>query len=211
MKNILEKLFGSKSRIKILCLFVKNPDSAFYVREITRKLKERINSIRRELANLEKNSILKSFKKDKKKYYTLNHSCIIVDELSALILKSSIVSKEKVTQEIKKLGNVYFAALSGIFTRSSSKVDLLMVSDNIKKNKLTKVINSLEKQQGQELNYTIMSKREFRHRKNVDDRFLKSITDDKHQVLIDRTPEEKIKKQENLLGMKLGRISRPRT
>ena len=51
----MEQLFGSKTRVKLLQLFFRNPNRAFYVREITRKIDEQINSVRRELANLRKN------------------------------------------------------------------------------------------------------------------------------------------------------------
>lgn len=205
MKNILEKLFGSKTRVKILSLFVKNPNSSFYVREITRKLQERINSIRRELENLVNVGILKTFDQDQKKFYKVNKECNILEELSALVLKSNIVPKEKVADEIKKIESIDFAALSGIFTRSDSRVDILIIGDNVEKNKLVKIINELEKQQGQELNYTIMSKKEFDYRRKIDDQFLRSILDKKHKVLVDKLKEEKHRKKEQEFGMKLFR------
>lgn len=49
---MVEQLFGSKTRVKLLQLFYSNPNRSFYVREITRKIDEQINSVRRELANL---------------------------------------------------------------------------------------------------------------------------------------------------------------
>ncbi|MFA6296107.1 MAG: winged helix-turn-helix domain-containing protein [Patescibacteria group bacterium] len=205
MKNVLEKLFGSKTRVKILSLFVKNQNSSFYVREITRKLQERINSIRRELENLTNVGLLKTFDKDQKKFYKLNKESIIIEELSSLILKANIVPKEKVADEIKKIKSIDFAALSGIFTRSDSRVDILIIGDNVEKNKLVKIINELEKQQGQELNYTVMSKKEFDYRKKIDDRFLNSILDKKHKVLVDKLQDEKNKKKEQEFGMKLFR------
>src|SRR6476646_6024673 len=50
--TMVEQLFGSKTRVKLLSLFFNNPGRPFYVREITRKIDEQINSVRRELANL---------------------------------------------------------------------------------------------------------------------------------------------------------------
>lgn len=205
MKNILEKLFGSKTRLKILGLFVKNQNSSFYVREITRKLQERINSVRRELENLTKIGLLKTYDQGQKKYYKLNPDCNIIEELTALILKASIVPKELVAEEIKKIEGIELAALSGIFTRSNSKVDILIVGDNIAKNKLVKIINELEKQQGQELNYTMMSKKEYDYRHKIDDTFLKSILDKKHKILVDKFKEAGRKKKEKEFGMKLFR------
>ena len=49
---MIDSLFGSKTRVKLLHLFLNNPGKAFYVREITRLVDEQINSVRRELANI---------------------------------------------------------------------------------------------------------------------------------------------------------------
>ena len=57
---MLEHLFGSKTRVKLLQLFLNNPDQPYYLRELTRKLKTQLNSIRREINNLEKLGIIKS-------------------------------------------------------------------------------------------------------------------------------------------------------
>jgi len=57
---MLEKLFGSNSRVKILKLFLLNPADKFYIRQLSRDLKLQLNSVRRELENLEKFGILTS-------------------------------------------------------------------------------------------------------------------------------------------------------
>ncbi|MCK5061518.1 hypothetical protein KAR28_03120 [Candidatus Parcubacteria bacterium] len=51
---MLSKLFGSKARVKILKLFLIHPDDKFYIRQISRDLNLQLNSVRRELENLEK-------------------------------------------------------------------------------------------------------------------------------------------------------------
>ena len=56
----VEKLFGSKTRAKLLRLFFENPGKSFYVREMTRVIEEQINSVRRELLNLESIGIIKN-------------------------------------------------------------------------------------------------------------------------------------------------------
>ena len=47
----IEKLFGSKTRAKLLELFFSNTSKSYYVREVTRLVEEQINSVRRELIN----------------------------------------------------------------------------------------------------------------------------------------------------------------
>src|SRR5206468_11122007 len=69
---MIEQLFGSKTRVKLLQLFYSNPNRSFYVREITRKIDEQINSVRRELANLLSIGIIKSDTNNNRLYYEVN-------------------------------------------------------------------------------------------------------------------------------------------
>lgn len=69
---MVDALFGSKTRVKLLHLFLNNPGKAFYVREITRLIDEQINSVRRELSNLLEVGVITSSTADNKLYYELN-------------------------------------------------------------------------------------------------------------------------------------------
>ena len=69
---MIEQLFGSKTRVKLLQLFYSNPNRSFYVREITRKIDEQINSVRRELSNLLNIGIITSDNTNNKVYYEVN-------------------------------------------------------------------------------------------------------------------------------------------
>lgn len=57
---MLIKLFGSKSRVSILKLFLLNPNDKFYVRQLSRRLGLQVNSASRELDNLENLGLLAS-------------------------------------------------------------------------------------------------------------------------------------------------------
>lgn len=69
---MIDALFGSKTRVKLLHLFLNNPGKAFYVREITRLIDEQINSVRRELSNMLEVGIITSDSADNKLYYEVN-------------------------------------------------------------------------------------------------------------------------------------------
>src|SRR5580698_9592595 len=69
---MIEQLFGSKTRVKLLQLFYSNPNRSFYVREITRKIDEQINSVRRELANLLSVGLITNDTSNNKVYYEVN-------------------------------------------------------------------------------------------------------------------------------------------
>jgi len=55
---MLGKLFGSNSRVKLLKIFLLHPQNKFYIRQLSRELKLQINSVRRELENLEELGLL---------------------------------------------------------------------------------------------------------------------------------------------------------
>src|SRR5437588_11935214 len=71
---MIDQLIGSKTRVKLLQLFFSNPNRAFYVREITRKIDEQINSVRRELANLLSIGIINSDANNNRLYYEVNQT-----------------------------------------------------------------------------------------------------------------------------------------
>src|SRR6476620_4125867 len=81
---MVEQLFGSKTRVKLLQLFYSNPNRAFYVREITRKIDEQINSVRRELANLLSIGIIASDTTNNRLYYEVNQSYEYYEPLRAI-------------------------------------------------------------------------------------------------------------------------------
>src|SRR5476651_960553 len=114
---MIEQLFGSKTRVKLLHLFYTNPNRSFYVREITRKIDEQINSVRRELANLLSIGIISSDTNNNRLYYEVNQDYEYYPPLVAIFGHSSIatVVPTKVTEEskvdnpIKVIGNVELA------------------------------------------------------------------------------------------------------
>ena len=123
---MLKKLFTSNTRIKLLSLFLLNPEEEYFIRELTRKLNEQINSVRRELDNLKKVGLLKSKMKNRKKYYSVNKNFVAFHDLRNIIIKA-MSGKDDLVKKIIKLGEVEFMALLGIFVDKPSPVDLLLV------------------------------------------------------------------------------------
>ena len=71
----------------LMGLFLLHPKSEFFIREITRKLSEQINSVRRELNNLKKVGLLKTKSKNRKKYYYINKNFALLDEFANIFTK----------------------------------------------------------------------------------------------------------------------------
>lgn len=190
---MIEQLFGSKTRVKLLHLFFNNPNRSFYVREITRKIDEQINSVRRELANLLKIGIIKSDSSDasnKKLYYEVNQSYEHYEAMRSIFAGTEIhVGKPQGDDLVTKsqdLGAVELVLLTGSFTRDmTAGLDVLVVGD-VNKTKLGKYIKELEEEEGRELAYAVMTKEDFEYRRDINDRFITDILSAKSTVVVDR-------------------------
>ncbi len=194
---MIEQLFGSKTRVMLLRLFLNNPEKFYYVRELTRNLNTHLNSIRRELDNLQKIGIIKFYTKtdlereiekkikDNKKYYKLNNDFMFISELTSLLNKAHIVLDKTLVKRVENLGEVKFFLLSGIFVGwVGAPVDILAVG-TINRNKLKNLVSNFEKELGKSINYTIMTKSEFQYRYNITDRFLYDLLGGKNMILVD--------------------------
>ena len=191
---MIEQLFGSKTRVKLLRLFYGNPNRSFYVREITRKIDEQINSVRRELSNLLSIGIITSDTTNNKLYYEVNQKYEYYDPL-LLIFGSKKTSNKKResederienSEEFRVLGHVELLIYSGKFTRDfNSPIDVLIVG-NVNKNAVDKYIASLEEEEGKDISYTVMGLDDFKYRQQIKDRFLTKVLNSKKQVLLDK-------------------------
>lgn len=199
---MVEQLFGSKTRVKLLQLFYSNPNRSFYVREITRKIDEQINSVRRELANLLSIGIISSDNTNNRLYYEVNQQYEYYVPLGTIFGGGMVAAEDAPTkdgqaQDIKQLGNVDLAIYTGQFTRDeNSGIDLLIVGD-INQAKLNKFISDLEVKEGKEIRFAVMTKDEFLYRQQVKDRFLITVLESKQQLLIDKINKKPKKEKES--------------
>ncbi|MFC1651627.1 winged helix-turn-helix domain-containing protein [Patescibacteria group bacterium] len=186
------RLFGSRTRSKLLNLFLKNAGRSFYVRELTRKINEEINSVRRELSNLEELGLISPSKKKNRKYYSVDKSFYLYPELEKLINKVEEPAENKIVNYIKQLKTVRFVALTGRFIKNpKSPIDVLIVGQLNDKHKLKGLLKRFEQELGSEVNYALMDVAEFSTRKSVKDRFLMSALSDDVVVLYDTIKYDK--------------------
>jgi DNA-binding transcriptional ArsR family regulator len=183
---MLEQLFGSKTRTKLLRLFFMRKEARFYVREITRLIDERINSVRRELENLKKFGLIKDELVSNKRYYFLNEDFTLLKELKDLVIKSRFFVEKEYTKKFKKLPGVKYVALTGYFVGLKEKTltDVLIVG-KVSKTKVESMINTMSKEFLNDVNYTIMDMKEYKYRKGMTDKFLYNILKNKKIVIID--------------------------
>lgn len=192
----IEKLFGSKTRAKLLRLFFESPEKSFYVREMTRVIDEQINSVRRELLNLESIGIIKNETFDNKIYYSANNKHPYCRPLTEIFNKRLDGTRERDVRETtwEEYCRPVRKYLKGIVVTNrlpgQDGIDLLIIG-NDKTKKLTRWAEIVEKKQGKPINYVIMSEDDFNYRRSVKDRFIEDIFEMEISEIID--PEKIIK------------------
>jgi len=194
---MIDALFGSKTRVKLLYLFLNNPGKAFYVREITRLIGEQINSVRRELANMIEVGIITSDSADNKLYYQVNQRYSYYIPLKSMFsqnTESELVqsmsyensSSNNYTSIFNGIGGLRVVIVAGVLVKdSTSPVDVLVVG-NTSANKIKLAIKSIESSEGRDINYSMMSYDEFYYRLSVRDKFVNEIMNAKHEVIVDK-------------------------
>lgn len=177
----LEKLFGSKTRTKLLSLFFGNPERSYYVREMTRVIDEQINSVRRELLNLESIGIIKNETYDNKIYYSANNKhpyaralVMLLSSRTDVAIETAVVKPNAWEEYVRPVKNYLTCLIVTNRLPGQEGVDLLIVGDDRTK-KLTHWAEVVEKKEGKPLNYVIMSRDDFQYRLNVKDRFVSEV------------------------------------
>jgi|FLOH01.1.fsa_nt_gi predicted transcriptional regulator len=187
----IEQLFGSKTRSRLLQLFLKQPDEKYFVRELTRKIDAQLNSVRRELNNLVELGIVEETiggkdddgKNDRKKYYSVNTHFTLYDELKSLFTKASVLIQQDLVKSVIEGQPVRALILSGSFVGTTdSETDMLIVGEPNAK-ELQARIADFEIALGREINYTVMPTDEYLYRRDISDRFLASILDNDNVVI----------------------------
>lgn len=187
MSEILEALFGSRERARLLRFFLQNPEQIYEFSEIIKKNMIRSNPARSELLALARiRFILKRVKKGRH-YYQLNQNFNFYPELKNLIAKSNIYPQCRSLGNISKIGNIKLAAISGVFiSYTKSKADMILVGDGISKAKLNNLMHNLEAEIGKEINFVLMTMDEFKYRLNMLDKFVLEFLEGPHEEVINK-------------------------
>lgn len=199
---MLEHLFGSKTRLKLLKLFLGSPEKIFFVREISRKLDVPINAVRREIEHLSAAEIIinseskaeergKGAGAEKKKFFRLNPQGSLIKELETLLIKDRFSREQNFISTLKNLSGAEFLLLSGHFINDqASPIDILLVG-TVSTKEMEKLIKQFEKETGDEMRYTLMKTKEFLYRRDVADKFLSDLLSKKHLLILDRVKTNK--------------------
>lgn len=179
-------LITSKTRVKLLMLFLTAPYDMYHVRECVRQVKEEINAVRRELILLEKKGVLNKEPRANRVYYSLSKEYPFYFDLLRIGAKTFGLGHEILENRVK-LGKIKYAMFSGKFVRkikdSPEDVDLMVVGTVVLP-ELAILVRQEEARLGIEINYTAMTEEELKFRKSRNDPFLSGILAGSRVMLI---------------------------
>ncbi len=139
---MLEQIFGSETRTKILKFFCINAQEKFFIRELSRRLDLQLNSIRRELDNLEVFGFLKSSEDNGKKFYEVNQDFPLFLEIKNLVLKAISIDDMFFADKMSKVNGLKLLVFTGMLTKAPTMTDVLIVG-KVKKTDLDKYLKKI--------------------------------------------------------------------
>jgi hypothetical protein len=186
---MLEHLFGSKTRVRLLRLFLHHPDDAFFVRELSRKTHIQMHAVRRELDNLIRFGLLIEVADEEPKagagptgqrrYLRLNKNFILYNELYALLIKSQVLLEENFVKKIRDTGTIKYLALTGRFVNEPDMPTDLLIVGRVNRDRLERLTRDFEREFGADVRFTVLTPQEYQYRRQVGDKFLYQILDGK--------------------------------
>lgn len=188
----LEQLFESPAKVQVMKLFFRNPETNFLLKEAARSMRMNLSMAKKQMKRLEKIGFLKTRQvSSRKQTFFINPNFDFFNELKALILKSSPVSREKILKAVRGLGKIRLVLLSGLLVGDNpagagSRADLLIVGDSINSRKLNTFIKSLEAEAGTDIRCVAMTTEEFNYRYDMYDRFIRDLISDKCEFLVNK-------------------------
>lgn len=192
---MLEHFFGSRTRVKLLQIFLRSPDGVYYLRELARLAETQLHAVRREIGNLERLGIIitvasdhapnRELGQERAKFFQLNPDSMLLPEIKALLLKAEVLEENDLVEDLKNKGGVIrLLVLTGIFTHDSDAESDLVLVGRLKPLVIGRLIKQFENRLGRAIRYTLMSEKEFKERREIGDRFLFGIFEAKHLSVI---------------------------
>lgn len=200
--EMLEKLFGSSVKVKIMKLFLFHKDSIYDKKDIQKKTKSSTQTTNKELNALEKANFLKKRvffkegrklangkrgKKKKLQGYVLNSDYPYLIPLQSMLIETGPMGREEVIKRLQRSGRVKMITIAGVFIHEDeSRVDLLIVGDELNSGRIKTTIGTMESEIGRSLRYSVLSTNDFKYRMGICDRLVRDIFDFPHEVLVDK-------------------------
>lgn len=197
--EILDKIFGSAVKVRLMRLFLLNPENLFSFDEVTTKTMSRGKEVKAELALLEKIGLIKRktiFRKEtpeatrakKTQVWSLQENFVYLKELQYFLINANLIKHSEIIKKLQRIGKIKSVIIAGVFLNEweENRLDLLIIGDEISKLRLENMIRQIEAEVGRELKYTIFETSDFVYRMNMYDKLIREVLEYPHQIILDK-------------------------
>lgn len=199
----IAKLFGGTQRVKLLRLFIFNPDSVYDRDMAAKRIRTTPAVASRELQSLARIGIIrkKAFYKEVERWrgsevtvtkkraqgYVFDDGFPHSEILREFLLSTLPISYDDITKELRRYGKLRMLVLTGFFLHQwDQRIDILIVGEKIHEQGLASAIHVMEAELGRELSYACLSPEEYRYRTSIQDKLIRDVFDYEHEVILDR-------------------------
>jgi predicted nucleotidyltransferase len=176
----------SQLRRQLLSYYFTNPSARLHLRDVAQRLNVDPSNLSKEFQRLEREGLFRSEVSGRQKYFQLNPRYPLFDEVRKIVTKT-IGAAPLISQSLKKIEGIDEAYLYGSFARNQqdavSDIDVLVIGTP-QEAALARAVSGLERQLGREVNYAVLSPKEFESRWARKDAFLESVWHNKRVPLI---------------------------
>lgn len=176
---MLELLFSSTARVKVLALFLLNPETSFYQRQISNLTRLPIHAIQREVGRLRTLGLLVSSARGNQVHFQVNRDYFLFPELRAIFLKTTgLAALIGTALQKTATAQITLAFVYGSYAANqetvASDIDLLVVGD-LSSRALHATLQEAEGVAHREINYVLFSPEEFRMKVQAKDGFSQNV------------------------------------
>jgi predicted nucleotidyltransferase len=184
----------------LLAYYFTNPTARHHLRDLAARLSTDPSNLSKELGRLEREGLFRSEISGRQKYFHLNREYPLFAEVKKIVEKT-IGAVTVIRESLRKIEGIDKAYLYGSFARNqqdaASDLDVLIIGVP-REEVLAQAAQKLERQLGREINYTVLTPKEFESRRARKDAFLENVWHNKRVSLI--APDEEAKTAHRRLG-----------
>jgi hypothetical protein len=241
--DILEKIFGSAAKVKIMRLFLFNPNKPYDLEQVSNRARISPQAARHEIKTLAgiqllkqkdpnykggngskngkgkngagkknggkggkngknggkngKNGKAEDFERGKIKKieivkkrvqgWTLDDNFPYLEALQSFLIHVSPLQDQIIARKFNRLGKVKLLIVAGVFIQEKdSRVDVLIVGDNLRRGAIDTTIKEIEAELGRDLTYSVFETKDFQYRLGIYDKLIRDIIDYPHKKLINK-------------------------
>src|SRR5258708_36124381 len=183
----------SKARQQLLAYYFTNPTARHHLRDLAERLSVDPSNLSKELGRLERDGLFRSQVIGRQKYFQLNREYPLFDEVRKIVAKT-IGAAQLIAQSLKRIEGIDEAYLYGSFASNqqdaASDIDVLVIGSP-REQDLAQAVRALERKLGREINYTVLTPKEFESRRARKDAFLENVWHNNRLSLIRRNKQSK--------------------